>query len=79
MKLSLEIPAEIEERLNVLARKTGKEPRLLVQEMLEDTILDLEDQYLAEKILDQVESGEMSVRPFSEWEKDFDARHKVER
>ncbi len=35
------------------------------------------DGILAERVLKEVESGKMSVRPFAEWEKEFDAKHKA--
>ena len=49
--LAVRIPAEIESRLEELARKTGRTKTFYVREALVEYLADLEDHYLAEERL----------------------------
>ena len=47
--LAVRLPEDIEERLDRLARKTGRAKSFYVREALSEYLADLEDFYLAEK------------------------------
>jgi RHH-type rel operon transcriptional repressor/antitoxin RelB len=47
--LAVRLPEDIEERLDRLARKTGRAKSFYVREALNEYLADLEDFYLAEK------------------------------
>ena len=49
--LAVRIPADIENRLEELARKTGRTKTYYVREALTEYLADLEDHYLAEERL----------------------------
>jgi RHH-type rel operon transcriptional repressor/antitoxin RelB len=49
--LAVRIPADIESRLDELARKTGRTKTFYVREALVEYLADLEDHYLAEERL----------------------------
>jgi RHH-type rel operon transcriptional repressor/antitoxin RelB len=49
--LAVRIPADIENRLEELARKTGRTKTYYVREALTEYLADLEDHYMAEERL----------------------------
>ena len=51
--LALRLPAEIEERLEALARRTGRTKSFYAREAILEHLEDLEDRYLAEDALDE--------------------------
>ncbi|WP_439616615.1 type II toxin-antitoxin system RelB family antitoxin [Shinella sp.] len=56
--LDLRLPADIEKRLEDLARKTGRSTSYFVREAIVEHLDDLEDLYLAEERLRELQSGE---------------------
>ena len=56
--LSVRLEPEIEERLDNLARETGRTKNLLVQEAIERYLDDPEDVFLAERVLERLRRGE---------------------
>lgn len=52
MSIALRLPAELDKRLTVLAKKTHRSKSYYAREALEHYIEDLEDYYLAKCILD---------------------------
>jgi len=60
--LAIRLPAEIEERLERLAKATGRTKTFYARKAILTYIEDLEDAYLAEKALDDVHaSGEKAI------------------
>jgi len=55
--LTIRLPLEIEERLDRLARKTGRTKTFLAREAILEYLDDLEDLYLAEKRYEDVLKG----------------------
>jgi len=61
MTISFELDAETEQRLNDLAKHTGKTPAFHLKELIAQGIEDLEDIYLAEATMQRVASGKEPV------------------
>lgn len=60
--LAIRLPAEIEQRLNFLAKETGRTKTFYAREAILNQIEDLEDYYLAQKTLtDFKSSGEKAI------------------
>ena len=55
--IAVRVPEELETRLDRLAQLTGRTKTYYVREAIEDHLDDLEEAYLAEKVLEQVRSG----------------------
>lgn len=64
--LAIRLSAEIEERLAVLAERTGRTKTFYAREAIEKHIDDLEDLYLAEKELARVRAGKSKPVPLAE-------------
>lgn len=69
--LAIRLPAEIEERLAELARKTGRTKTYYVREAILEHIDDLEDIYLAEKRLEDLQAGKSRTYTLEEVERDL--------
>jgi len=66
MALSLRLPADIETRLDALARRTGRTKTFYVREAVLEYLDDLEDRYLAEQRLQEVLAGRSDTVPLEE-------------
>ena len=66
MPVSLRLPAEIETRLETLARRTGRTKSFYIREAILEHLDDLEDLYLAERRLQDVLSGRSETMPLDE-------------
>jgi RHH-type rel operon transcriptional repressor/antitoxin RelB len=55
--LAIRLPSEIEERLEALAKATGRTKSFYVREAILEHLDDLEDIYLAEKRLEDIRAG----------------------
>ncbi len=55
---SIRLPLSLEERLNFLAKETGRTKSFYIREALGKSIDDLEDVYLAVRTLERIRSGE---------------------
>jgi len=64
--LSLRLPEELEERLDKLAKSTGRTKTYYAREAIAAYIQDLEDVYLAEKAYGEYLAGNVKSRPISE-------------
>lgn len=73
--LAIRLPEKIEKRLEKLAKRTGRTKSFYVREAVLEHLDDLEDVYLAERVLARVESGEERTLPL----KDVLKRHGVSR
>lgn len=56
--LSIELPEEIEARLERLAKRTGRSKSFYVREAILEKIEDMEDVYLAEEVLERIRKGD---------------------
>jgi RHH-type transcriptional regulator, rel operon repressor / antitoxin RelB len=61
--IAVELPKDIEARLERLARKTGRSEADCVREALLEYLDDLEDLYLAETRLEDVRAGRSKTIP----------------
>lgn len=69
--LSVRLPPEIEQRLEVLAKATGRTKSYYVREAILEHLDDLEDIYMAERALTQVRRGEMKTQSLEDVERDL--------
>lgn len=56
--LSIDLPEEIEARLERLAERTGRSKSFYVREAVLEKIEDMEDVYLAEEVLERIRKGD---------------------
>ena len=61
--LAIRLPAEIEDRLDALAKATGRTKTFYAREAILEYIDDLEDVYLAEKRLEDIRAGRTKTIP----------------
>jgi RHH-type transcriptional regulator, rel operon repressor / antitoxin RelB len=69
--LAIRLPAEVEKRLDALAKATGRTKSYYVREAILEHLDDLEDLYLAEKRLEDVRAGRSRTIPLEEVMKDY--------
>ena len=70
--LSLRLPADIESRLEFLARQTGRTKSYYAREAILEKIEDLEDAYLGEQVLERIRKGEEKVLSADEMWRDLE-------
>ena len=64
--LAVRLPADIEKRLDRLAKRTGRAKSYYVREALLNHLDDLEDIYIAEKRLEDIRAGRRHTIPLEE-------------
>ena len=64
--LALHLPADIEKRLEDLVRKTGRSRDYYIREAVVEHLADLEDLYLAEERLRQLQDGKSDTVSLSD-------------
>lgn len=64
--LAVRLPAEIETRLEALAKATGRTKTYYVREAIVEHLDDLEDMYLAQQRLIDIRSGKSQTIPLEE-------------
>lgn len=64
--IAVRLPAEIEKRLDRLAKRTGRAKSFYVREALLNHLDDLEDIYIAEKRLEDLRAGRSHTIPLEE-------------
>jgi RHH-type transcriptional regulator, rel operon repressor / antitoxin RelB len=64
--LAIRLPADIEKRLDRLAKRTGRTKTYYAREAILQHLEDLEDIYLAEKRMEAIESGRVKTIPLEE-------------
>ena len=69
--IALRLPPEIEERLEALAKATGRSKSFYVREALLEHLEDMEDAYLAAATLERVRLGKEGVFTTEEVRKDL--------
>ena len=67
--LSLRLPKDIEERLDGLAKRTGRTKTFYVRQAIMTHLEDLEDAFQADEIMKRVRAGEESVLSAEEMRK----------
>jgi len=70
--LAIRLPDGIEERLNVLAKETGRTKTYFVREAIIEHLDDLEDLYLAGKRLEEIKSRRVKPIPLTDAMKRYD-------
>ncbi len=71
MAISIRLPDDLESRLAKLANLTGRTKAFYIREAIADHIEDLEDLYLAEQRLDQINLGKVKAIPLADVMKDY--------
>ena len=69
--LAIRLPAEVEDRLEALARATGRTKTFYAREAILKRLDDLEDLYLAEQRLIDVRAGRNRTHSLDEVERDL--------
>ena len=57
MAISIQFPADAEQRLDFLAEQTGRTKDVCLREIIERGLEDMEDYYLAAEVLKRVRDG----------------------
>jgi len=70
--LAIRLPEDIEERLNVLAKETGRTKTFYVREAILEYLDELEDLYLAEKRIEDIRAGRSKPVPLKDVMKRYD-------
>lgn len=70
--LAIRLPAEIEERLEALAKATGRTKTFYAREAILEHLSDLEDVYLAEQRLGDIQSVKTKTLPLEEVMRRYD-------
>ena len=66
--IGVRIPKSIGQRLDTLAKRTGRTKTFYIREAILEHLDDLEDIYFAEKVLQRVRSGEEPISSLDEVE-----------
>jgi RHH-type transcriptional regulator, rel operon repressor / antitoxin RelB len=69
--LAIQLPDDIEQRLEALAKATGRSKESYLQEAIIECLGDLEDFYLAEQRLADIRAGRAGTVPMAEVERDL--------
>jgi len=69
--LAIRLPAEIENRLDALAKATGRTKTFYAREAILEHLDDLEDLYLAERELEAIRSGQSKTIPLEDMMKRY--------
>ena len=64
--LAIRLPQSVEERLEKLARRTGRTKSFYAREAILQHLEDLEDLYLAERALERIRNGEDDTIPLED-------------
>ncbi len=74
--LAIRLPVEIEERLDSLAKRTGRTKTFYAREAIVQHLEDLEDAFLADAVLERIQQGKERVFPLNEVNQRFGFRPK---
>jgi len=66
MPLSIRLPSDIETRLDALAAQTGRSKTFYVTQAIREHLDDLEDLYLAEQRLIDIQAGRTKTIPLED-------------
>jgi RHH-type rel operon transcriptional repressor/antitoxin RelB len=71
MALSIQLPDNVEDRLESLAARTGRTKSFYITEAITEYLEDLEDLYLAEQRLIDIRAGRTQTVPLEEVMKQY--------
>ena len=71
MPITVRLPREIEERIDRLARLTGRTKSYYLRELILKGLDDLEDYYLAADVLEKIRKGEEPTYSLEEVEREL--------
>ena len=66
MSISIRLPEDVESRLDALAKLTGRTKSFYMRQAILEHLDDLEDLYLAEKRLEDIQAGRSKTLPLEE-------------
>ncbi|MEQ5803874.1 DUF6290 family protein [Halomonas sp. H10-9-1] len=69
--LAIRLPSDIEERLDALAKATGRTKTYYAREAILEHLEDLEDTYLAEQTLERLRSGDEATHSLDDVEREL--------
>ena len=64
--LAIRLPAEVEHRLDDLAKRTGRSKTFYAREAILEHLDDMEDLYLAEQQMTKLRAGKLKTIPLEE-------------
>jgi RHH-type transcriptional regulator, rel operon repressor / antitoxin RelB len=70
--LAIRLPADIENRLETLAKATGRSKTFYARQAILEHLADLEDLYLAEQRLIDIRAGKTKTIPLDDVTKSYD-------
>lgn len=73
--LAIRLPADIESRLDALAKQTGRTKTFYAREAILRYLEDLEDVFLAQAVLERVDAGQELVFSLDEVEQELGLAH----
>ena len=73
--LAIRLPADIEQRLDDLAKKTGRTKTFYARQAILEHLDDLEDIYLAQAVIERIDAGQEQVFSLEEVEKELGLAH----
>ena len=71
MPTSVRLDVDLERRLDLLSKKTGRTKAYYLREIVERGIAEMEDYYLAADVLERVRKGEEKTHTAAEVRKDL--------
>jgi RHH-type transcriptional regulator, rel operon repressor / antitoxin RelB len=71
LMLAIRLPSDIEARLDELAKRTGRTKTFYVRQAIIEHLTDIEDIYLAEGRLEELQSGKSQTFTLAEVERDL--------
>lgn len=69
--ISVRLGEELEQRLEALAKATGRSKTYYVREALIQKLEDMEDLYMAEAVMELIASGEEKTTPLADLEREL--------
>ena len=69
--IAVRVPKEIEDRLDRIAKLTGRTKTFYVREAILEHLDELEDVYVAEKVLENVRTGKEQTIPLDDLLKEY--------
>jgi RHH-type rel operon transcriptional repressor/antitoxin RelB len=69
--LAIRLPEEIERRLAALAKRTGRTKTYYARAAILEYLDDLEDIYLADRVMEQLEAGEIRTYSLEDVEREL--------
>jgi RHH-type transcriptional regulator, rel operon repressor / antitoxin RelB len=71
MPTSVRLSPETEKRIDLLAAQSGRSKAYYLRELIERSLEDVEDYYLAEEVLERIRKGEEKVLTAEEFWRDL--------